>query len=366
MRIKRCLPLLVGCGCLLGVPAATAVTNVFFNSSQIATLVVSNITSVTIRSEGYQFTYSVDGYWASYPGGPPTGRFFSVFWPNGIQAQAVTAGPSPGKAVITIKREDGARFDLRSFTGKLLANTAATGAAFEIMPQLGGEDALPDPWMFDASGYYGQSFSHTVGLTNYEAYKIGLFVDFAITALTLTDASVPTNAPPLAFGGNFFQLTGQPLAINIADLMWYDYDPDGDPVSFAGVSAISSNGLALATNATKVHIPANTLPDGFTYSISDGRGGLATGVATLAIITNVTSRVRSLDLASAPGLVVVNFSGVPWYAYEGQRATNVTFAGTLQTWSVQAGPNGTMTVTDDFTDLGARPSEAFYRLRYVP
>lgn len=346
--------------------AGRAGTNVFFNAAQTATVVGSNITARTIRSEGYLFTYTVDGYWSSYPGGPPTGRFFSVFWPAGIQAQAVTSGPAPGKAQITITREDGARFDLRSFTGKLLANTAATGAAFEIMPQLGGEDALNDPRMFDASGYGGQSFSHTAGLTNYEAYKVTLFVDFALAALTLVDASVPSNASPVALGGNFFQLTGQPLAINLADLMWNDYDPDNDPVSFVSVSATSSNGLALATNATQILVPANTLADGFHYTISDGRGGTATGGATIGIITNAAGRALALDLVSVPGQATVNFTGVPWYAYECQRATNVNFTGTLQVWPVQAGPDGALSVGDDFNDLGTRPPEAYYRLRYLP
>jgi hypothetical protein len=353
------------CVWLAAVETATAVTNVFFSGAQTATVVSSNITAITIQSGDYRFTYSVDGYWSS-GGGPPTGRFFSVYWPTGVQAQAVTAGPSPRKATITIKRADGSHFELRSFTGKLLANTAATGAAFEIMPQLGGEDALQDPRMFDASGYAGQSFSHAVGLTNYEAYKITLFVDYALTALVLVDAASPPNTPPVALGGNFFQIAGQPLAINLADLMWNDYDPDGGTVLFAGVSATSSNGLALTTNATQILVPPNLLADGFTYTINDGRGGTATGGATIAIVTKVISRVLSLDVASAPGVAVVNGSGIPWYFYECQRATNVTFAGPLHAWQVQASGDGMIHVVDDFTDLTDKPPQAFYRLRFVP
>jgi hypothetical protein len=171
-------------------PPAHAMTNVFFNPSQPVNLVASNINAWTITSSGYLIIHSVDGYWSSYPGGPPTGRFFSVVWPNGVQAQAITAGPLIGRgANITIQRVDGQPFELRSFTAKLLANTAATGAAFEIMPLLDGEDALDDPLMFNASGYGGQSFSHTPALTGYDAYKIHLFVDYALAALTLVDAS---------------------------------------------------------------------------------------------------------------------------------------------------------------------------------
>lgn len=195
---------------------ARAVTNIFFNASQSATVISSNINSVTLRSGDYLFTHTVDGYWSSYPGGPPTGRFFSVFWPNGIQAQAITAGPSVGiGANITIKRVDGKQFDLWAFTGKLLANTAGTGGAFEIMPLLDGEDALNDPLMFDCSGYGGQSFPHTPMLAGYDTYKIHLWVDWALTVLTLIDTnSVP---PPVI---NTPRLEIQLTQTNTALLTW--------------------------------------------------------------------------------------------------------------------------------------------------
>jgi hypothetical protein len=668
---------------------AHAVTNVFFNPSQTATWVASNITSQTIRSGDYLFTSSVDGYWSPTPGGPPTGRFFTVFWPDGVQAQAITAGPSTGSgANITLKRADGKLFDLWAFTGKILANTAGAGAQFEVMPQLNGNDAFADPLMFDATGYAGQSFPHTPALRGYDTYKFHLWVDYALTALTLIDtnpvapaaptntiavsvspanagtaggagnyssnstctliaspnpgwgflnwtengapvstsanyaftvrsnrtlvanfipaftvtasaspsyggtatgsgafnsnsivhviampnagfvfvgwtefgtpvgpsanysfniaadralvanfvpagvsatfdfdtatppvgpgqgmpptqtqngitatfstlaggwsvqntfygwtpgvfagnflypstwgstmaiefsepvtnftmafftgevasefdtaalvrvtaytnsamtfpvesgsargawltgsypegtlsfgsvtsftkvkievpsqapipsylvfadnivvqtaAPTPTNSPPLALGGNFFQLSGQPLAINQSDLMWSDYDPDGSYVWFKAVGATSSNGLVLATNGGQVLIPANSVADSFTYTIVDSLGATAVGTATITIITNVTSQATSLDLLSNPGVATVSFTGVPWYYYECQRATNVTFAGALQVWPVQAGPDGSIYVWDDFADLTNRPSQAFYRLRYVP
>ena len=132
-------------GLLAVASPALAVTNYFFNTSQTATLIVSNINAATIQSGDYRFTYSADGYWSS-GGGAPTGRFFSIFWPTGVQAQAITAGPLLGTgANITLKRADGKVFDLQAFTGKILLNTAGAGGAFEIMPQLNGNDAFPKP-----------------------------------------------------------------------------------------------------------------------------------------------------------------------------------------------------------------------------
>ena len=52
--------------------AGFAITNVYFNPAQVATVVTTNMTATTIRSEGYRFTYTVDGYWSAEPGGTPT------------------------------------------------------------------------------------------------------------------------------------------------------------------------------------------------------------------------------------------------------------------------------------------------------
>jgi hypothetical protein len=175
-------------------------------------------------------------------------------------------------------------------------------------------------------------------------------------------APLPPHAPPLAFGSAFYQLAGQPLTINLADLMWSDYDPDGEPVFFVGVSATTSNGLPLTIQGTQVLVPTNSLTDGFSYTITDDRGVTATGTATIAIITNVTS--RAVSLVRAPdGAATVSFTGVPWHTYTAQRSTNVTFMGGLQTWTVQAGADGLIYVWDDFADL-AHPPRAFYRLSY--
>jgi hypothetical protein len=685
--MKHRLPtaLLLAAGILGCARPAGAATNLFFDASQTSTLVVSNLNAITIRSGDYLFTYSADGYWSS-GGGTPTGRFFSIFWPDGVQAQAITAGPLLGiGANITLKRVDGQLFDLQAFTGKILLNTAGAGGAFEIMPQLNGNDVLNNPMQYDCTGYAGQSFSYTTALTSSDTYQIHMWGDFALTALTLIDTNPPVppapdftvgtsvspvgtgtaggggsypsnstctlmasanpgwgfknwtqngapvsssanysftvrtnrtlvanfvpaytvatgvspsyggtasgggtfnsnsvvlvtatpiagfkfvnwtefgalastsanysfnltanrtlvanfmpggssatfdfdtgspavgptqgmpatqtkngvtaafstltggwsvqntfyywvpgvfsgnflypstwgstlavefsqpvtnftmafftgevsseyntaglvlvtaytnaamtnpvatgsargawvsgaypegvlsfgsatpftkvkievpsqspapsylfwvdnivvqlasppapHAPPLAFGGQFYQLAGQPLAINIADLTWNDYDPDGEPVFFVGVSATTSNGLALTTQAAQILVPTNSLADGFSYTITDDQGATATGTATISIITSPTSHVDSLDL-SVPGVVSAGFTGVPWYAYTIQRATNIAFTGTVQSWPTSAWSDGSMSLWDDFSDLGSQPAQAFYRLVY--
>ncbi len=189
-------------GLLYGLICSTASAEaiVFFNSSQLATTVNTGVTSDTISSNGYLFTYTLDKLFTGGVGlTEPIGRPIAVSWPSGVEAQAVTSGPNPSGARIVIQRVDGDVFDLAAFTAKILANTGGAGASFEIMPSLNGEDAFSDPLYFDATGYYGSTFSYTSSpnylgstalLKGYDRYTIGLYVDFALTALTLEGAPV--------------------------------------------------------------------------------------------------------------------------------------------------------------------------------
>jgi hypothetical protein len=197
--------------------AANAATTSFFNSSQIAINEASGVTSDTVSSNGYLFTYTMDKLFTG-GGTTPIGRSARVTWPNGVEAQAVTVDPV-GKAQITISRVDGNLFDISAFTAQLLASTAGTGAAFEVMPLLNGIEAYPDPIFFDASGYYKQTFSYdasttqsTSPLTGFDTYNFNLFVDFALTGITLKDASpaapVPIPATLWLFGSGLIGLGG--------------------------------------------------------------------------------------------------------------------------------------------------------------
>jgi hypothetical protein len=186
--------------CVFPGALASADTMVFFENCQLYTLVASGVTSDTISSNGYLFTYTRDKLFTGGTG-HPIGRPVRVAWPAGVEAQAVTT-PPPGvtdyKARITLQRVDGQVFDLTAFTFQLLANTGGAGASLEIMPVLNGEDGFADPVYFNATGYYGQTFSYdtspnpmgsTALLTGFDTYKIGLYVDFALIGATFNSGS---------------------------------------------------------------------------------------------------------------------------------------------------------------------------------
>jgi hypothetical protein len=228
---------------VLGSGAARAITTVFFNSSQTTNLVSTNATTDTISSEGYLFTYTRDKYFTGGTTNPP-GRYLRVFWPDGLEAQYVTAGPTPGKAKITVRRTDGAVFDLTAFSAKLLASPGA-GRAIEIVPFLNGAEPLNDPLVFDvSSGSYGSVHSFdtttpnyigsTTGLTNYDAYAIGLTLDYALTSLTVVDASIP---PPV--------LDVFPVDTGLIELSWQAEAAD---YTLEGTTNLTIHGWSPVTN----------------------------------------------------------------------------------------------------------------------
>jgi hypothetical protein len=225
-------------------PTVHAVTTIFFNAAQTTNPVASGATSETISSSGYLFTYSLDKWWSATGSGPPTGRFQSILWPAGLDAQTQTAGPSGPlttqiPATITIKRIDGLPFDLTTFTGEILGNTAGAGAAFEIMPLLNGNDGFANPLTLDATGYAGRSFTYiTPSLTGFDTYNISLWMDFALTSVTLVDASLP---PTL-------QVSSAPL--NHVNLSW--------PTNYTGFTLQWNSSLS-TTNWTSMTNTVNAV-----------------------------------------------------------------------------------------------------------
>ena len=206
VRTARLLPVLLLASFCAGMHAR-AVVNVFFDASQSTNLVAAGTTSDTIGTEGYLFECTRDKLFTGGVGlTEPIGRNLRIHWPDGLEAQAVTTGPATGKAQILLTRQDGEPFAIRNFTAKLLGNTAGAGGSIEVMPLLNGEDGAPDPYAYGASGFYGQNFTYnTPELAGFDAYKINIYVDFAIMDMTVEDASIP---PPVVdvvdLGANTF------------------------------------------------------------------------------------------------------------------------------------------------------------------
>jgi hypothetical protein len=133
------------------------------------------------------------------------------------------------------------------------------------------------------------------------------------------------NRPPAANVALFFRAKGASLQIAIADLLTNASDPDGDVLTLASVSATSTNGATLTTNATTIsYDPPSTngdVADSFDYTVSDGRGGTATGTVQVLIIPD--QLCLGVTLLS-DGNIELSLSGTPGKTYRVQATEDLT------------------------------------------
>lgn len=376
MSLHRNISAAAALVCLLAHEAAAGVT-VFFDTGQVATLVSTGTTSDTISSEVYLFTYTRDKLFTGGVGlTNPIGRSVRIPWPQGVEAQYVTSGPQPGKATITVRREDGEVFDLTSFTAKLLANAGA-GRAIEIIPLLNGEEPLNNPLYFDVSGNYGNEFSYdttpnylgsTAALTNYDAYKITLTLDFAITALTLESAAPNVNHAPTGIEiSNASVLENQPGGTVIGTFSTTDPD-SGDTFTYAltpgaggednGLFSISGSELLAATSFNH-EVRSN-------YSIrvaSTDQGLLSTQVVFAVHVLDEVEpppEIQSPNLPTTDG-VVITWSSIANHQYTIHHSTNLLDGFTVLQSNIPATP-----AINTYTATVVSASQTFWLITTEP
>jgi VCBS repeat-containing protein len=101
---------------------------------------------------------------------------------------------------------------------------------------------------------------------------------------TVTVTIAPVNDDPVAAADTVATDEDTPLIFNASDLLGNDSDIDGDTPTFVGVSN-AVNGTVAEDSGTITFTPTADVDTSgsFTYNISDGNGGSATGTVTIAI-----------------------------------------------------------------------------------
>jgi hypothetical protein len=139
-------------------------------------------------------------------------------------------------------------------------------------------------------------------------------------------------------------------------------DADGDTLVITA-TGISTNGVSLLSNPVFLgYINANNVNDQFTYTVSDGFGGIATGTIRINFTPFVTGQNGTINASN--GLAHVAFHGIPGFLYDIQRSTNMVDWTTIQTTNTPSG--GRFQFDDNFNDLGSAPASAYYRLKWNP
>ena len=166
------------------------------------------------------------------------------------------------------------------------------------------------------------------------------------------------NQAPTAVNDSGFTTTNTAVTIPV---LANDTDPDGDPLTVTGVSNFS-NGTAAIQNNAVIFTPSNnyTGPAGFSYAISDGRGGTASATVSLSVNAPGSGPVSLFSGSETPAVLsdsdtaqvelgmkfqataAGTVSGVKFYKGTGD---NGTHTGTL--WTSTGTQLATLTFTNE-------------------
>ena len=184
--------------------------------------------------------------------------------------------------------------------------------------------------------------------------------NFAGTTNALAQNQV-INTPPVAGNDTIERNPALSVKVRLTTLLANDSDADGDTLT-PTVSSTSANGATITVNGGWVfYTPATgfTNADSFTYSITDGRGGSATGTVTVAIhVDNAPSQNLTItDLGG--GSFLINGNGIVGYTYRLQASDTIAPFVWQTLGSLTANGTGKFTYTDT-----SGSSARFYRTVY--
>ena len=182
---------------------------------------------------------------------------------------------------------------------------------------------------------------------------------------TNTLEQIVTNHPPEVT--NEYSVTrnaGLGLHIAITNILNQVTDADGDPVSLTGYSVTFTNLVTLSSNANYLTYPNTTnVIDRFSYTVSDGYGGMATGYVNVSILNGFiagTPIVGQFATNSVAGAYTVKYYGVIGYQYVVQRSTNLSSWENLVTNTMPTNPPAS------YTDTTPPTPTAYYRVAWKP
>ncbi|HVM51511.1 MAG TPA: HYR domain-containing protein [Candidatus Acidoferrum sp.] len=171
-------------------------------------------------------------------------------------------------------------------------------------------DPSPSVVAMPASGSFFLAGTNTVTAYAYDASgntntcSFLVMVDRAPVVLTNLTAST---------------MAGQTLAVDNANLLALVSDPDGDPLAVTSAGPTSTNGGTVtlsSTNVTYSPVASYVGSDLFSYVVGDGRGGFATNVVLVSVLSSTSF---SPNVVYGPvvsnGVFLVQFAGIPGVTY---------------------------------------------------
>lgn len=141
---------------------------------------------------------------------------------------------------------------------------------------------------------------------------------------TLTPAQI-INTPPVAVNDTIERYPTNTVKVKLATLLANDTDADGDTLSIT-VSTTTAHGGTVEVRGLWVYYtpaPGYTGADSFTYTITDTRGGSATGTVNVAIKDDPNQTQNLTIVSLGNGSYKLTFNGIPGRTYRIQYADTV-------------------------------------------
>jgi hypothetical protein len=232
-----------------------------------------------------------------------------------------------------------------------------------IIPAQIGPCNLSFQWYFNETNLLADQTNGTLMLTNLQFTDGGKYSVIAtnpLGAVTSALATLTINQVPVPGPDGFNIVPNWPVNIAVGKLLLNDSDPDNDPLTIIGVSPQSTNGgtVSLVGNQVRYTPVADFLgTDRFTYTLSDGRGGIVPGEVTVLVDTGPAIALNEVSRpVEVNGVWHLRFAGIPGRVYSLYRSTN------LVNWTVigtQTAPaHGLM----EFMDASPPVGGAFYKI----
>jgi hypothetical protein len=173
------------------------------------------------------------------------------------------------------------------------------------------------------------------------------------------NVTVVLNAAPLAGNDNMGAVQNQARSVKIEKVLTNDSDADNDTLTVIAVSN-GAHGTATFNSTHIIYAPATNYvgSDAFTYTISDGRGGVATATMTVEVYSQDALTPNILSLTKVGSTATIRFAGIPGFTYHIERTPSVTAPVTwTDVGSIVVPANGTA----EYQDWAAPAGSAFYR-----
>jgi autotransporter-associated beta strand protein len=179
----------------------------------------------------------------------------------------------------------------------------------------------------------------------------------------LASGTLAVHSVPVPGAFSLFAVQNQSTPLAAAKVVMVATEPDGDPMNVISVSAASTNlGTVSLAGGIITYTPVTNYlgADQLAYTLSDGRGGLATGTVQVTVESRdgLSSTVVSNNLVGTT--MTLTFAGIPGYTYVVETTTNSP--PTPSWWPLStntAGTNGLWIVIDP----DATNTTQFYRSR---